>query len=172
LKIEGNIEVLLKLVEKMYGKNARKILEIIITSDEPIGEEAIGKMIGIKSNEARRIIQQLAGESIIRFRRLRKGDKGIHAWFLNEDQVEGILLTRLKKTLGKLKARLNFLRENSIFICPRCGRRYTFEEAMANDFRCIDDGELLEEYDPSEEIRFLEEKIREIEEDLRRAGAL
>ncbi len=172
VKIEGNVKVLVDLVGKMYGDKAKKLLEIIITSPEPIGEDAIGKLIGIKTNEARRIIQKLADESIIRFKRIKRGDKGIHAWFLNEDQVEGILLTRLKKTREKLLTRLNFLKEHTIMVCPRCGRRYTFEEAMNNDFRCIDDGELLEEYDPSDEIRFLEEKIKEIDEDLRKFGVL
>ncbi len=172
VKITGNVKVLIELVRKMYGDEAGKLLEIIITSPDPIGEESIGKLVGLKTNEARRIIQKLADESIIRFKRIKRGDKGIHAWFLNEDQVEGILLTRLKKTRKKLAARLRFLREQTIMICPRCGRRYTFEEAMNNDFRCINDGELLEEYDPSDEIAFLEEKIREIDEDLAMIGAV
>lgn len=171
-EITDELRILLDLVEKMHGNHARRILELIITSDEPVGEESVGKIIGIKANEARRIIQKMADEAIIQFRRIKRGDKGIHAWFINEDQIEGILLTRLKKTREKLAIRLKFLKEQTIFVCPRCGKRYTFDEAMDNDFRCRDDGALLEEYDPTAEIEFLEKKIKEIDEDLRRLGVI
>ncbi len=161
----------------MHGELARRILELIMNAKTPVGEESMGKILGVKSNEARKVVQKLAEEGIIRYRRLKRtvkpGEKatGIHAWFINYERIEGILLNRLRRTREKLRSRLEFLREQGqLFVCPVCGKRYTFDEALVNDFRCINDGEILEEYDTSEEIRFLEEKIAEIDKDLERIG--
>ncbi len=173
------IEALLIIVEKMYGELARRILELIMKSKTPVGEESMGKILGVKSNEARKIVQKLAEEGIIRYRRLKReakpGEKasGIHAWFINYERIEGILINRLRKTREKLKIRLEFLKEQGqLFICPVCGKRYTFDEALANDFTCSNDGSMLIEYDTSKEIEFLENIIKEIDKDLEKIGVV
>jgi transcription initiation factor TFIIE subunit alpha len=163
-------DILLKIVEKMYGRDARRVLEYMVEKNGVVAEETLGRELGIKSNEARKIVQRLADEAIVRHRTGRIGDKTYHLWILNTDQLEGILIARLRKTREKLVARLNYEKSNTFLICPTCGRRYTLDEAFDNDFKCPFDNTQLVEYDNSAEIRFLEEKIREIDEELRKIG--
>lgn len=165
------LDILIDLIARMYGEKAKKVLLHIIRSGGIVAEETLGKDIGMKSNEARKILQQLADEAILRYKTGRVGDKTLHLWILNIDQIEGILIARLKKTREKLLIRLNYEKNNTFLKCPLCGRRYTFDEAFENDFLCPYDGEQLIEYDNSEEIRILEEKIKEITDELSKIGA-
>lgn len=166
------LSALMDIVEKMHGPTARKVLEYIVESNGVVAEETLGKEIGIKSNEARKILQKLADEAILGYKTGKIGDKTYHLWILNLDQTEGILINRLKKTREKLQIRLNYERENTFLLCSVCGRRYTLDEAFDYEFTCPYDGGQLIEFDNSGIINFLEEKIREIDEELSKLGAL
>ncbi len=165
-------DAIVELITKMYGPNARKVITHIIRSRGVVAEETLGKELGIKSNEARRILQKLAEEAIISYRKVRRDDRTIHGWILNREQLEGVLISRLKKTLDKLKTRLEYEENTILYECPVCGRRYSLDEAMDYDYMCPIDGAPLNEYDPSESIKVLKEKIKEIEADLAFLGAI
>ncbi len=163
-------EVVLELVEKMYGPNARKILHHIMTTKDIVAEETLGKELNIKSNEARRILQKLADEAILRYKKAKKGGRTVHAWFLNDDQLEGILISRLKKTREKLLSRLRYEEEQTLYICPVCRRKYTLDSAFDYNFLCPVDGAPLEEYDPTPVVEFLKKTIEEIDKELEKLG--
>ena len=78
----------------------------------------------------------------------------------------------MKKTLDKLKTRLEYEENTILYECPICGRRYSLDEAMDYDYMCPIDGAPLDEYDPSESIKVLRKKIKEIEADLAFLGAI
>lgn len=160
------------LVTRMYGEEARKVLLHIVKSGGVVAEETLGKDVGMKSNEARKILQRLADEAILRYKTGRISDKTLHLWILNTDQIEGILIARLKKTREKLLIRLNYEKNNTFLKCPVCGRRYTLDEAFDSDFICPYDGKQLIEYDNSKEIEFLEKKINEITEELNKIDVI
>lgn len=163
-------EVVLELVDKMYGPNARKILHHIMTTKDIVAEETLGKELNIKSNEARRILQKLADEAILRYRKAKKGGRTVHAWFLNDDQLEGILVSRLKKTREKLLSRQRYEEEQTLYICPVCQRKYALDSVFDYDFLCPVDRVPLEEYDPTPVVEFLRKTIEEIDRELEKLG--
>ncbi len=154
----------------MYGETARKVIEYIVENGGSAPEETIGKDAGVKSNEARKILQKLGNEALLTCRGKKVGDKVLHFWTINWEQVEGVLINRLKKTRDKLETLLKFLEENIIYECPVCGRQYTFDKAIDYDFRCPYDNTLLIETDREQLTKFLKKKIDEINRELGKLG--
>lgn len=165
------VNILLELIGKMYGETARKVIKHIIESNGSAPEETIGRDAGVKSNEARKILQKLSNEALLSCRGRRVGDKVLHFWTINWDQVEGMLINRLKKTREKLELLLKYEEENIIYECPVCGRRYSLDKAIELDFTCPIDGEILIESNREEITRFLRKKIEEIDRELSKLGA-
>ena len=66
-------------------------------------------------------------------------------------------------TLNKLRERLRYEETNTFYICPNCGIRFTFDEALENGFRCPRCGTSLEYFDNSKIVEFLRRKIAELE---------
>ncbi len=166
------IDVAAKLIEAIYGPKARKVFLYLVEKGTFVPEENIGKELGFKSNEARKLLQALAEEGFISFRRTSSRERGQHGWYVNYDNLEGVVIARLKRVLEKLKIRLEYENRKDLFYCPQEGIRYTIEEAMAYDFICPRCGALLEEYDGSKAAEILRKRISEIEETLRSLGAL
>jgi len=164
-------EVLAEIVGKMYGETARKVIKHIVESGGSAPEETIGKDSNVKSNEARKILQKLSNEALVTCRGRRVDDKVLHFWILNWDQVESFLVNRLKKTREKLETLLKFIEGNIIYVCPICGREFTLDQALDNEFKCPQDDEPLIEVDKQDVIKFLKEKIKEIDDELAKIGA-
>jgi len=164
------VEALLEMHTPGYGKKARLIFDYLVEQGTVVPEEYISKNLGLKSNEARRILQILAEQGIISFRRMATKDRSLQGWYIDAENIESVLITRLKKALEKLKIRLEYERQPGIFYCPVDGRRYTMDEAMAYDFVCPRCGTPLEEYDGSLATKILEKRISEIEEMLKKIG--
>lgn len=163
-------ETLLEIVSRMYGESARLILKYIIeTGGAP--EETIGRDVGVKSNEARKILQKLGSEAIVTCRGRKVGDKVLHYWYINWHQLEGILVNRLKKTYDKLMTMLKYIEGNVVYECVICGRIYDLDKAVDNDYTCpVDEGE-LREVNKEEILSKLRNKIAEIEYYLKKVQA-
>lgn len=113
----------------------------------------------IKSNEGRKILQKMSEESLVVPAKQRIEGAVLHTWKLNRDSLKYFVISRLRKAIEKLEARLRFEEENVIYVCPTCGRRYTFDDAYANEFTCRYDRTLLVEANKDEFIRAIKDAI-------------
>lgn len=137
-------EVLAKMVEKMYGESGRKIIEYLIKSGGA-PEETLGKEAGVKSNEARKILQKLGNDALVYCRGRKVGDKVLHYWFINWNQLDFVFRNRLLKTKKRLEILLKHLESSIIYECRVCGKTYDIDKALDYDFKCpLDGGELVE----------------------------
>lgn len=166
------VDVTARLIEAVYGPKAKRIFMYLVEKGTFVPEENIGRELEFKSNEARKLLQVLAEEGFISFRRTSSRERAQHGWYVNYDNLEGVIIARLKRVLEKLKARLEYESRSDLFYCPREGIKYTVEEAMAYDFICPRCGALLEEYDGSRAVEILKKRISEIEKTLRSLGAI
>jgi len=160
-----NVQVLAMLSEKIFGRKARMIMEYLIEKGEATDEQ-VAKHFNIDVNEARRILNDLFEERLLRYRRARDEKIGwyIYFWRVTEENPVVILEARRRRALSILRQRLEYEKNNTFYICPKCERKYTFDEAIDNSFRCIECGSLLEPLDNSKIIKTLEEAIRKLEE--------
>uniref|UniRef100_A0A7C2BMA2 Transcription factor E n=1 Tax=Thermosphaera aggregans TaxID=54254 RepID=A0A7C2BMA2_9CREN len=152
------------IIGKTYGEIALQLFDYMLENNGYVAEETLTKDTGIKSNEGRKVLQKMSEEAIIVPGKLKKGDATLHTWVLNKVALKSFVLNRLKKAREKLEARLSYERDNIIYECPVCGRRYSFEEAYLNDFKCVNEGADLLESNNDEIISFLQSKIKELDE--------
>lgn len=160
-----NVQVLAELSEKIFGKRARQVMEFLISRGEATDEQ-VANFFGIDVNEARKILNDLFEQRLLRYRRARDEKIGwyIYFWRVTDENPAVILEARRKKALAILRQRLEYERDNTFYVCLKCGKKYTFDEAVDNSFRCIECGELLEPLDNARVIEILEEAISKLKQ--------
>jgi len=165
-----SLEELLAFIETVMGPYARKVFEYLVELGEEASDSQISEALGLKVNEVRKALYALSEYGLLSYRRVRDKNTGwfIYYWRINIDDINGILLLRKKEILRKLKERLNYENENSFYYCPVDGTRYTFDEAFENGFVCPRCGAELIYIDNEKTKKILLEKIRVLEEELRR----
>ncbi len=166
------VERLLDMYQQGYGRKGRIILSYLIEQGGVVPEEIIGRKLGLKSNEARKILQILAEQGIISFRRVASRERSRQGWYIDTDNLESIIINRLKRALEKLKTRLEYEMQTNIYYCPHDFYKATIDEAFDIGFTCPRCGSILEEYGGERSASFLREKIKEIESLLKDIGAL
>ncbi len=170
---EDSITKVVELVRIMFGEDAAKAFEALIRLGGEAGDDEIAREAGLKINTVRRLLYALSGQGFVSYRRVRERGGGwyVYKWHVDRTMLESTLLLRKKATLEKLKQRLEYEENNTFFVCPSDGSRYTFDEALENEFRCPRCGESLEDLDNTLICEILKHRISIIEEELRREQA-
>jgi transcription initiation factor TFIIE subunit alpha len=148
-----------------YVRVARALL-----NNENATDEEIASATGLKINVVRRVLYDLFGKSLISGIRVRDPKRGWHVyqWKAQPDQVETFLNNKKRKILLRLRARLEYEKSHTFYYCGTLTcRKRTFEEAMELFFRCPECGNSLVPYDNSRLIDALDQKIRQLEEELK-----
>ena len=160
-------EVLEFVARVVGGEDAVKIVQVL--GDKEMGDEEIARKTGLKDDIVRRTLYKLYRNLVVSLRRERDEETGRFKffWSLNPGQLEAFVRSWKKKILRRLEAKLKYEEENQFFSCgtPGC-RRYTFDEASDNFFRCPRCGQPLEFEDNTKIINALRAKIRQIREEL------
>ncbi|OYT62894.1 MAG: transcription factor E [Thermofilum sp. ex4484_15] len=157
--------LLLELTEAICGIKAREAMKIIILKGEATDEE-IAKEVGLQVNEVRTLLHKLFDARLLKYRRVRDEKIGWYTyyWRVTDESIEDVLRERKERVISRLKARLEYEKSNTFYICiNRDIPRLTFDEAFNNMFRCPVCGSILEPYDNKEIIALLEELIHKLE---------
>jgi transcription initiation factor TFIIE subunit alpha len=163
-------ELLLKIARELLGDEVTDVLKFILYKKYELTDEEIAKEMNIKVNEVRKKLYMLAEHGFVSYRKVRDKESGwyIYYWKPNLEALNEILLNRKRAVLEKLKARLEYEKGGPFYICPQDTTRFTLEESLDNNFRCPKCGSPLQEYDSQKIIKFLEEKIKELSEEIER----
>jgi len=173
-RIEALYEFIRRLALKL-GQDPEKavtIFRMLLSRQDGKGlsDEDIAEQTGYKQAEIRNILRAFYQLRLASYRRGRHPQTGAtrYYWFIDMASVNMSLYWRKVQVLEKLKAKLEYEKNNVFFVCPQDGSRYTFEEAFEFDFQCPKCSSVLEEEDNSDVIEVLEEEIRRLEEEIRR----
>lgn len=161
-KSQDLVDIVISIVEKIYGEEAREIVNYLIKNDYII-EEKIPNSVNIRSNDARKILQKLSDEVLVIPDKIREDNGTLHIWRLNKLALRTFVINRLKKTREKLIALLNHERDKSIYECTQCGRKYLVDEAYTHEFQCPLDGGILREVNDPTIEETLKSTIRKID---------
>jgi len=158
-------DAVVEVVEYMLGDKATSIFKYLLDKGGEALDDEIARNVGLKLNEVRRALYALSEQGLVSYRRVRDKDTGwyIYYWTVNRSQIPQIIKHRKKVTLMKLKERLKFEEENDFYICPEDGTRYTFDEALENEFKCYRCGSPLVHFDNEHLIEALKKRIAELE---------
>ena len=161
-------ETLDEIAYILGGEEGVIIINMIKDVDE-ITVEEIAEKTEIQINTVRKILYKFYNHSLVTSRRFRDKDTGwfIFQWRLQPELVEAFVTSMKSKILKKLKSRLDYELKHEFYHCgnPEC-TRITFEDAMDTVFNCPVCGEPLKPQNNDDVIDFLEDKVKEIEEEL------
>jgi transcription initiation factor TFIIE subunit alpha len=162
-------EELIKVANLLGGEEGVKVVSVLMNLKEAT-DELIAKDSAVRLNIIRKILFKLYDHGLVSCTRMRDERTGwyIFYWKLQTDQLDAFIRSRKRRTLERLKARLEYERNNTFFICKNdADVRITFGEAMESAFRCSKCGGQLENSDNSDLVKFLEKRIEQIENELK-----
>lgn len=159
----AELDALVLLAEKIHGPLAGKIARLLKEHRE-ITDDDIAKILKIDVSEVRRMLNLMFEARLVKYRRARDEKIGWYKYFwrLTDEPAYQILEDRKRMALKVLENRLRYEESNEYFICPKCKRRFTSDEADSYDYVCPECGELLEPYDNTIDIKILKDAIEKL----------
>jgi transcription initiation factor TFIIE subunit alpha len=170
---DADYNLLESVVREIGGDDAVKVAGLLDPKEETT-DEAIAAGAEMKLNAVRKVLYRLYDARLAEFRRIRDKSTGwfIYFWRLKPNRVEELVINRKKTVYRKLKARLDYEQKFHFFKCEQdyCPR-YTFDEAMENNFKCPECNGELRAFDNSEIVKKLSKKVKELRKSLEKSGA-
>ncbi len=147
-------EKLLLMIERLIDADARKVFETLLEEGKELSEYDIMDKTGLKGSVVRRALNILAEKGFVTYRKVKHPEKGriIFYWSISYENIPAIIEARKRAALERLKALLAKEEENTYYVCPLDGSRYTFEEALEYEFSCPRCGSMLQP-DEDRELR-------------------
>ncbi|MFX1565064.1 MAG: transcription factor E [Promethearchaeota archaeon] len=136
--MSGRETLIKQVVIEFAGEDAFEVVRHLKDNEETTDEE-IANETGMRLNAVRKILYKLYDLHLASYRRTRDKQTGwfVYYWILEPERIHGLLRDKKNKVLDKLQQRLQFETENTFYHCKNNGcPRHTFEEAMANAFKC------------------------------------
>ena len=161
-------ETIIELARLVGGQDAARVMKILLRKPGIVDEE-IASRLKLDVREVRKILHRLNEFGILHYElsRDKETEHRIFKWYVQQEQVIGLILTNMKKILDRLKAKLEVEENNEFYWCGTLGHpRFLFSEAMDQLFRCPVCGKPLMPHENAELIKALEWKISEIEKAL------
>ena len=161
-------EELVKVARFFGGEDSVKVVEVLGKLKEAT-DDTIAAETGIRLNTVRKILYKLYDHALVSSTRVRNENTGWYTffWRLQPDQLDAFIRSRKRRTLEKLRSRLEHERSHSFFACEQCKEvRVTFEEAMETAFRCSKCGSPLTGVDNSKITEKLSGLIKKLEDEL------
>ncbi|MGC8631678.1 MAG: hypothetical protein ACP5T2_04560 [Thermoprotei archaeon] len=132
-----------------------------LESGEAVSDDDLAALIGVKVNMVRTELNELYANGMVSFEKRKIPNQKWYAYFwkLDMSNINYLIQQRIKKVIEILSKRLDYELNHSFFYCPRDGKRYTFEEALENGFRCVDCGTQLVAQDNKEMVEKIKSEI-------------
>jgi len=163
------------ILANITPEEAALIFRILYEKAETKGlsDEELEQITGMRETQIRRILLLLLENKLVTYQRGRtKTGETRFFWRINKSTLNLVLLSRKKNVLEKLKTRYDFEEENEIYVCPKCGARYTFPEAFEYEFVCPRcGGELELDEDREINLRILKRIIEKLEREIKQDEA-
>ena len=163
-------EELIKVTNLFGGEEAVTVVKSLRKLGEGT-DETITNDCAVRLNTVRKVLYKLYDHGLVSCTRVRDEKTGwfIFYWRLQPDQLDAFIRSRKKRTLDKLKQRLDYERNHTFFVCKTDTEiRVTFEEGMESSFKCGKCGNQLESIENAQEVTILENKIERLEAELSR----
>ena len=162
-----NTKELMELAEEIGGEEAQIVVKALQKKKEATDEE-LEEITEIRVNTIRKVLYSLHEMGLADFKRIRDKESGwyYYYWHLETKRLPEIMRARKTKELEELKKE----RDNKPAIYFWCGKeghpKMSFDEAFEHEFMCPYCGDIMMQYDNTEEIEELNRRIEELEIEL------
>lgn len=153
--------IVLKIVEALAGENGRRIVEILMNSQGGKSDEEIARELNLRVNDVRKLLYELSKQGFVAYTRTAKGDGRWYSyyWYTDIDMIRQSINKRIDEVTRILSERLAYEASQTFYMCPNDLSRYTFDEALENNFKCIQCGSELVEIDNSRMVQYIRKLI-------------
>jgi|ADKI01.1.fsa_nt_gi transcription initiation factor TFIIE subunit alpha len=154
---------LLAVAYKLTGPEGYAVLEYIAKNGETT-DDTLSRVFRVKPNVIRQIIYNLDKHKLVIFRKDidKKTNWVTFYWKINRDFFNTYIDFKRNNIIEKIRKRYDYEKSQNFFVCTQKCRRYTFDEAMEQDFKCANCGQVLSMEDNSHLVKFLERKLTAI----------
>ena len=159
---------LMKVASLLGEDEAVKIVRSLVKLKEAT-DDAIANDTGVRLNIVRKVLYKLYDKTLVSCTRVRDEKTGwyIFYWKLQPDQLDAFVRSRKKRTLEKLRTRLEYENAHNFFVCNKCGDvRLPFEEAIESAFRCPNCNNQLTDSDNKKIVGELSKMIQRLEAEI------
>jgi len=167
---EQKNDLLKKIARIVAGDVGKKVMEVLLEEDEYLTENDIVERTGINVHDVRKALHKMREEALLDFRTERDPETRwiIYYWKVSPEAISDFIRRRKLKIMRKLRQKLEYEKANQFFLCrnPSCNFKAPFETAAKWLFICPKCGSLLDAYDNSSIVLFLEKKIKELEKEV------
>lgn len=174
------VKLLKDIVSLVAGQQGAKIVDLL-HDKKNVNEFLIAKKLGLTINQTRNILYKLAEGGFVSFIRKKDAKKGgwyTYFWTLNPGKSLGKFRETLLKNLDELRSKLSLRSSAKFFYCQNCNIEYNEEDALGNNYTCVECGEALELKNNEGEVSALQKDIlknesilKEVEGELGEIGA-
>ena len=164
--LNEEIEKLQEALKEEEEKSQEALKEEEEKSQEALKEEKMASRIALK--EVRKSLYKLSERSLARYRRVRDKETGyfVYYWSPIFERVHDLIIYRRKRSVKKLRQRLDYEQRNLLYVCDEGHTPVTFSDAFELGFICSTCGKELSQKDNANTIQFLEQKIKELDAEL------
>lgn len=176
------------IILKLTDENTVKVLNVLLEHKEIIDEEIVNilneeieksqealnedeeKLASrIALKEVRKSLYKLSERSLARYRRVRDKETGyfVYYWSPIFERVLDLIIYRRKRSVKKLRQRLDYEQRNLLYVCDEGHTPVTFSDAFELGFICTTCGKELSQKDNANTIQFLEQKIKKLDAELK-----
>lgn len=162
-------EQLLKKIIPMYaGQNSEKLVDLLYKKRN-VNEFLISKKMNLTINQTRNMLYKLADEGLVSFIRKKDKKKGgwyTYFWSLNIKRSLNKFKEKIEENISSLNERLKNLENERYFHCKYCDLDYTEEDAIINEYKCKECGEVLEIKDNTQAAIQIKKEIEKLNQNL------
>ena len=147
-------------VDIILGKSSSEIVDIL-KKESYVSEFVVAKKLDLTVNQARNLLYKLLNKGVVVFDRKRDKKKGwyIYSWKL--DVIKSLIFLRndLLKRLNQLESQRESRLNKRFYKCSRCNIEMSEENALQNNFHCIECGGLLELKNNAKLLKEMEKRM-------------
>jgi transcription initiation factor TFIIE subunit alpha len=133
---------------RLVGEEGIELLSKFPEGGE-FSDEDLAEKTEINLNSVRHTLYTLYGKKLAEYRRIKNSETGwlTYLWKLKPGNIYGTISEEMLEILETLEARAKYEEMNDFYICPVCGVRYTFDEALGCNFICGNCDEKMDHFD-------------------------
>jgi transcription initiation factor TFIIE subunit alpha len=151
-------------ISTIAGSGADKILSVLFNKKN-VNEFLIAKKLNMTINQARNILYKLVDAGLVYFMRkkdLKSGGWYTYFWTLDEHKCLVNYKASVTKEIENLENSLQVQKTKQFYVCKNCGIEVSDEQALINQFTCVECGEVYSLKDSAESVKEIEKVIQRL----------
>jgi len=160
-------DFLKEVITIVAGKPSEEIVDLLY-SKKYINEFLIAKKLDITINQTRNILYKIADHGLVSNMRKKDKKKGWYTYFWRIESLKALLFLKnhLLKKIDHTRSHFKSRETKIFYICERCGIEMSEENALLNNFTCLECGAIFTLKDNTKLLKELERNLAKFEKDL------